>query len=53
MARIIEKVLEPSIVYEKQIFKIKLKIADDKNIVNYSNDFYSSNNQNNLPQYAE
>ena len=52
MARILEKIIEPSAIYEKQIFKIKLKIADDKNIVNYTNDFYTSN-QENLPQYAE
>lgn len=53
MTRIIEKIVEPSTIYTKEVFKVKLKIAEDKNIVKYTDDFYSSNNLNNLPQYAE
>lgn len=53
MIRIIEKTIEPSKIYERQVFKIKLKIVEDKNIINYVGDYYTNNVNANLPTYAE
>lgn len=53
MVRILEKIIEPNKVYEKQLFKIKLKIAEDKNIVNYTGDFHTNNVEGSLPRYIE
>lgn len=53
MVRILEKVIEPLKIYEKQEFKIKLKIVEDKNIINYAGDCYTNNIDADLPAYVE